>query len=135
MLLSNFLASLCSLGDWHESRFVRNPEDRFCRDEAKSCTYRCSDSKMLAFCSYLFITRSGPNTTVSLLYFGMKSKISIIKSDLTSLYTCNSHQIHLHRLTATKVKKKAKIRNICKQVPHLNRRAVSHQDDCKTRKA
>ena len=24
------LASLFSLGDWFESRFVRNPEDRFC---------------------------------------------------------------------------------------------------------
>ena len=24
------LASLCSLGDWFESHYVRNPEDRFC---------------------------------------------------------------------------------------------------------
>ena len=31
----NFLASPCSLGDWFETRFVRNPEDRFCRDEAQ----------------------------------------------------------------------------------------------------
>ena len=32
----NFLAGLCSWGDWFESRFVGNPssEDRFCRDEA-----------------------------------------------------------------------------------------------------
>ena len=29
-----FLASLCSWGDWFESRFVGNPEDRFCRSEA-----------------------------------------------------------------------------------------------------
>ena len=26
----NILASLCSQGDWFESRFVRNPKDRFC---------------------------------------------------------------------------------------------------------
>ena len=26
----NFLASLCSWGDWFESHFVGNPEDRFC---------------------------------------------------------------------------------------------------------
>ena len=31
---SIFLASLCSWGDWFESRFVANPEDRFCRNEA-----------------------------------------------------------------------------------------------------
>ena len=30
-----FLASLCSYGDWFESRFVGNPEDRFCRIEAQ----------------------------------------------------------------------------------------------------
>ena len=30
----NFLASLCSWGDWFESRFVWNPEDMFCRDKA-----------------------------------------------------------------------------------------------------
>ena len=30
----NFLASLCSWAGWFESRFVGNPEDRFCRDEA-----------------------------------------------------------------------------------------------------
>ena len=30
----NYLASLCSWGDWFETRFVRNPEDRFCCDEA-----------------------------------------------------------------------------------------------------
>ena len=30
-----FLASLCSWGDWFESHFVWNPEDRFCRDEAQ----------------------------------------------------------------------------------------------------
>ena len=32
---ATFLASLCSLGDCFESRFVGNPEDRFCRDEAQ----------------------------------------------------------------------------------------------------
>ena len=31
----NFLASLCSLGDWFESYFVGNLEDRFSRDEAQ----------------------------------------------------------------------------------------------------
>ena len=30
----NFLASLCSWGDWFETGFVGNPEYRFCRDEA-----------------------------------------------------------------------------------------------------
>ena len=30
----NSLASLCSSGDWFESRFFGNPNDRFCRDEA-----------------------------------------------------------------------------------------------------
>ena len=30
----NFLASLCSWGDWFETRFVGNPKDRFSRDEA-----------------------------------------------------------------------------------------------------
>ena len=30
----NFLASLCSWYDWFESRFVGNPEDRFCHVEA-----------------------------------------------------------------------------------------------------
>ena len=31
----NILPSLCSWGDWLESRFVGNPEDRFCCDEAQ----------------------------------------------------------------------------------------------------
>ena len=31
----NFLASLCSCGDWFECGFVRNPEDRFSHDEAQ----------------------------------------------------------------------------------------------------
>ena len=31
----NFLASLCSWGDWFETRFVGHPEDRFSRDEAQ----------------------------------------------------------------------------------------------------
>ena len=31
----NFLASLSGWGDWFESRFVGNPEDRFRRDEAQ----------------------------------------------------------------------------------------------------
>ena len=30
----NFLASLCSWGDWFETCYVGNPEDRFSRDEA-----------------------------------------------------------------------------------------------------
>ena len=30
----NFLASLCSSGDWFESCFVGNHKDRFCRDAA-----------------------------------------------------------------------------------------------------
>ena len=30
----NFLASLCSWGDWFEYHFVGNPEDRFCRVDA-----------------------------------------------------------------------------------------------------
>ena len=31
----NILASLCSWGDWFESRFHGNPEDRFSSDEAQ----------------------------------------------------------------------------------------------------
>ena len=31
----NFIASLCSWGDWFETHFVGNPEDRFCRDEGQ----------------------------------------------------------------------------------------------------
>ena len=31
----NFLASLCSLGDWFETHFVGHTEDRFSRDEAR----------------------------------------------------------------------------------------------------
>ena len=31
----NFLASLRSFGDWFDSRFVGNPEDRFCHFEAQ----------------------------------------------------------------------------------------------------
>ena len=31
----NFLASLNSWGDWFKSRFVGNPEDRFCRAAAQ----------------------------------------------------------------------------------------------------
>ena len=31
----NFLASLCSLGDWFETRFVRIPKDRSSRDKAQ----------------------------------------------------------------------------------------------------
>ena len=30
----DFLAGICSFGDWFESRLVGNPEDRFCPDEA-----------------------------------------------------------------------------------------------------
>ena len=36
---SNFLASLCSWGDWFESHIVWNPEDRFCHIEAHIITY------------------------------------------------------------------------------------------------
>ena len=39
---SNVLASLCSQGDWFETRFVRNPKDRLCRMEAHE------DSTLLA---------------------------------------------------------------------------------------
>ena len=31
----NLVASLCSWGDWFETRFLGNPEDRFSRDEAQ----------------------------------------------------------------------------------------------------
>ena len=34
----NFLASLFSCGDWFESRFVGNPEARFCHAEAEIIT-------------------------------------------------------------------------------------------------
>ena len=34
----NFLAGLCSRGDWFESRFVRNPEDRFSRQSQSYCS-------------------------------------------------------------------------------------------------
>ena len=37
--ISIFLASLCSLGDWFESRFFRNPEDWFCQVEAHISLY------------------------------------------------------------------------------------------------
>ena len=40
LLNFNFLASLCSWGDWFESPFVGNPEDRFCRDEAHIMDYQ-----------------------------------------------------------------------------------------------
>ena len=30
----DFLASLCSRGDWFESRFAGDPEDKVCHDEA-----------------------------------------------------------------------------------------------------
>ena len=35
MCFSLNYASLCSLGDWFETRFVGNPEDRFSRYEAQ----------------------------------------------------------------------------------------------------
>ena len=35
---SIFLASLCSLGNWFESRFVGNPKDRFCHAKAQIYT-------------------------------------------------------------------------------------------------
>ena len=46
----NFLASLCSFGDWFECGFVRNPEDRFSHDEAQlmsvgHITYRGKDKE------------------------------------------------------------------------------------------
>ena len=37
----NFLASLCSWGDWFETRFVRNPEDRFSCNEAHMLVVDC----------------------------------------------------------------------------------------------
>ena len=41
----NFLACLCSWGDWFESHFVRNPEDRFCRVEAHILVAQLKDTK------------------------------------------------------------------------------------------
>ena len=38
MRIFNFLASLCSLGDLFESRFVGTHEDRSCRIEAHYCS-------------------------------------------------------------------------------------------------
>ena len=35
----NSLASLCSRGDWFETRLVENPEDRFCRNAAPIIQY------------------------------------------------------------------------------------------------
>ena len=35
----NLIASLCSWADWFMSRFVRNPKDRFCHDEAQIILY------------------------------------------------------------------------------------------------
>ena len=40
----NLLASLCSWGHWFETRFVDNPEDRFCRDEAQMAYFSCVKS-------------------------------------------------------------------------------------------
>ena len=38
----NFLASLCSRGDWFETPFVGNPKERFCRDEANIQPKKCT---------------------------------------------------------------------------------------------
>ena len=35
MVKFQFLACLCNCGDWFETHFVGNPEDRFCRVEAQ----------------------------------------------------------------------------------------------------
>ena len=54
----NSLASLCSLGDWFESLFVRNPEDRFCHDEAHFIIGCCSTSlsKLVMIANYYLFT-------------------------------------------------------------------------------
>ena len=44
----NFLASLCSWGDWFETRFVGHPEDRFSRDEAHMETQKQTDFNVMA---------------------------------------------------------------------------------------
>ena len=44
-----FLASPCNWGDWFESRFVRNPEDRFCRVTAHMCMVMCSRNITLQY--------------------------------------------------------------------------------------
>ena len=48
----NFLASLCSRAGWFESGFVRNPEDRFSRDEAHTCPSHYAPDFMVAYCVY-----------------------------------------------------------------------------------
>ena len=48
-LIFQFLASLCSLGDWFETCFVGNPEDRFSRGEAHI------ERKAMSFETYKFI--------------------------------------------------------------------------------
>ena len=49
-LPTDFLASLCSWGDWFESHFVRNPEDRFCHVEAHMTCDNYKDSSY--FCQF-----------------------------------------------------------------------------------
>ena len=46
----NFLASLCSLAGWFESHHVRNPEDRFSRNEAH---LRVQESQSMLLCCFL----------------------------------------------------------------------------------
>ena len=41
----SFLASLCSWGDCFETRFVRNPKDRFSRDEAHLIAFEIRTSQ------------------------------------------------------------------------------------------
>ena len=56
----NFLASLCSWGDWFETRFVGNPEDRFCRDETK----RYTEYKLFGYAWVQFIGKGWVVQTV-----------------------------------------------------------------------
>ena len=51
----NFLASLCSRGDWFESRYVGNPEDRFCFPVSRTICLKLMDKKI-----FFFFCISGP---------------------------------------------------------------------------
>ena len=59
----NFLASLCSCGDWFECGYVRNPEDRFSHDEAPIIpvgvlSHLCCCIRCLKDCTALFLSFS-----------------------------------------------------------------------------
>ena len=44
--ISIFLASLCSWGDWFETRFAGNPEDRFSHDRAHIVDFRVFETML-----------------------------------------------------------------------------------------